>query len=124
MKIPRTLFRSVSGRSFQGYTSALSRKKVLPGHKRLPFHARVTPINFFEFAFVLQNNVVDRSIDNHVFSECQELTSDLKVARPVDGKMDFQLETYKIFFAPKIWHPILLRVATRSVRGLQLRSNF
>ena len=87
-------------------------------------YIRVTPINFFVFESESQNDVVDRFIDNHIFSECQELTSDLKVARPVDEKMDFQLKTYKIFFVPKIWHPILLRVATRSVRGLQLRSNF
>ena len=87
-------------------------------------YTRVTPINFFAFASVLQNNVVDRFLDNHIFSECQELSSFLKVARPVDEKMDFQLKTYKNIFVPKIWHPILLRVATRSVRGLQLRSNF
>ena len=99
-------------------------KKGFSVSKPLQLAVQVTPINFFAFASVLQNNVVDRFIDNHIFSECQELTSDLKVARPVDGKMDFQLKTYKIFFAPKIWHPILLRVATRSVRGLQLRSNF
>ena len=99
-------------------------KKVFAAADGTQMHRPFSPINFFAFGSELKNNVVDRFIDNHIFSECQELTSDLKVARPVDGKMDFQLKTYKIFFAPRIWHPILLRVATRSVRGLQLRSNF
>ena len=63
----------------------------------MAIEARVTPINFFAFASVLRNNVVDRFIDNHIFSECQELTSDLKVDRPVDEKIDFQLKTYKMF---------------------------
>ena len=99
-------------------------KKVFAPADPPQMYTRVLPINFFAFGSEWKNNVVDRFIDNHIFSECQELTSDLKVARPVDEKMDFQLKTYKIFFVPKIWHPILLRVATRSVRGLQLRSNF
>ena len=99
-------------------------KKVFAEADCIQIHRRVTPINFFVFESESQNDVVDRFIDNHIFSECQELTSDLKVARPVDEKIDFRLKTYKIFFVQKFWHPILLRVATRSVRGLQLRSNF
>ena len=99
-------------------------KKVFGEADPLQMYTPFSPINFFAFGSEWKNNVVDRFIDNHIFSYCQELTSDLKVARPVDEKIDFQLKTYKIFFVPKIWHPILLRVATRSVRGLQLRSNF
>ena len=56
-------------------------------------YTRVLPINFFAFGSELKNNVVDRFIDNHIFSECQELTSDLKVAQPVDQKIAPQLES-------------------------------
>ena len=68
-----------------------------PHHK----YIRVSPINFFVFEYESQNDVVDRFIDNNIFSECQELTSDVKVARRVDEKIDFQLKTYKILFVPK-----------------------
>ena len=87
-------------------------------------YTRVTPINFFAFASVLQNNAVDRIIDNHIFSECQEFNSDLKVAHPVDEKIDFHLNPIKYFSTQKIGHLFLLGFATRGVRGLQLRSNF
>ena len=126
LQIPRTLFLKICE------VAEVSRGAQVPGPEKKVFapadcpqmYTRVLPTNFFAFGSELKNNVVDRFIDNHIFSECQELTSDLKVARPVDEKIDSPLKTFKIFFVPKIWHPILLRVATRSVRGLQLRSNF
>ena len=65
-------------------------------HKLLP------PINFSAPVAVLQNNVTDRFIDNHIFSECQELTSDLKVAQAVDYKIDFRLKPCISFFLLKI----------------------
>ena len=85
--------------------SEVSRGAQVPGPESKVFaqadchqkYIRVTPINFFVFESESQNDVVDRFIDNHIFSECQELTSDLKVARPVDEKIDFQLKPYKIF---------------------------
>ena len=76
-------------------------KKVFAEGFSRHLHRKSPPINFSVRVAVLQNNVTDRFIDNHIFSECQELTSDLKVARPVDEKIDFQLKTYKIFLFQK-----------------------
>ena len=76
-------------------------KKVLPAHKHPPFHTRVTPINFFAFGAEWENNVVDELIDNHIFSECQGKSLDLKVARPVNEKIDPRLKSYKVVFVRK-----------------------
>ena len=73
-------------------------KKVFAEADPPQMYTRVLPINFFAFESELKNNVVDRFIDNHIFSECQELTSDLKVARPVDEKIDFNPRSGSVHF--------------------------
>ena len=40
------------------------------------------PSNFSAFVSKLQNNMADRLLDNHIFPECQELSSFLKAAQP------------------------------------------
>ena len=54
--------------------------KVFAAADGTQMHRRVTPINFFAFVSEWENNVVDRFIDNNLFSEHQELSSFLKVA--------------------------------------------
>ena len=70
------------GRSFLGPSSAPRQKKVFLSPFAHFFPRLVPPTNFSAAAAVLQNKVVDRSIDNHIFSQCQEFSSDLKVAPP------------------------------------------
>ena len=76
--------------------------KVFSQADGIQMHHRVTPINFFVFEPNLQNNVTDLSIDNHIFPECQGKRFDLKVARPVDEKIDFQLKSCKIFLSKNL----------------------
>ena len=89
---------------FLGVHKCLVQKKVFGVADCPQMYTRVTPTNFFVFESESQNDVVDRFIDNHIFSECQELSLFLKVAQPVDQKIDFQLKHCKLFFVQKIGH--------------------
>ena len=103
-EIPRTLYLKICevAEVSRGAQVPCPEKNVCTPADRLQMYTRVTPINLFVFESESQNDVVDRFIHNHIYPECQELTSDLKVARPIDEKIDFQLKTYRIFFAQKI----------------------
>ena len=69
-------------------------KKVFLKGFSTHLHTLLPPINFSAPVAVLQNNVTDRFIDNHIFSECQELSSFLKVAQPFDTFKFFVVKSY------------------------------
>ena len=66
-------------------------------------HRLLPPINFSAAVAVLQNNVTDRFIDNHIFSECQELSSFLKVPQPFDTFEFFVAKSYNFRNGQKNW---------------------
>ena len=89
------------GRSFIGSSSAPGcQKRIFPDQTRT-FSRTVPPINFSASAAVWRNNVADEFIDNHIFSECQEKSSDLKVAPSFGNLFDFPSKTYKFPFCEK-----------------------
>ena len=126
LTIPRTLFLKICevAEVSRGTQVPCLEFKVFTLADCPQIHHRVTPINFFVFESESQNDVVDRFIDNHIFPDCQEKSPDLKVAQPVDQKIDFHPNPIKYFPLKNRASFFLLGFATRGVRGLQLRSNF
>ena len=82
-------------------------KKVFGNVFSRHLHRNSPPINFSALVAVLQNNVTDRFIDNHIFSECQELSSFLKVAQPFGTFKIFRVGAMKFPIVSKNGNPFL-----------------